>query len=60
MKSPLKSFVKKQNSNCDFCNNFHDYEWTYKLFKNIFNDFLNEGKGKVNMVQHNYSKKRYL
>ena len=23
---------------------------TYKLFKNIFNDFLNEGKGEINML----------
>ena len=41
-------------SNCDFCNNWRDYEWTYictyKLFKNIFNDFLTEVKGEINMA----------
>ena len=38
-------------SNCEFCNYFYDYEWTiYKSFKNMFHDFLTEGKREINMV----------
>ena len=29
---------------------------TYKLFKNIFNDYQIEGKGEINKTQHLYSK----
>ena len=28
---------------------------TYELFKNIFNDFLTESKGGINMLKHSYS-----
>ena len=35
---------KVKFSNCDFCNNFRDYKWTY-IFKNVFNDFLTDGRG---------------
>ena len=50
----LKVICEKSNFQTDFCTIFmtmNGHTCTYKLFKDIFNDFLIEGKGEIDMVR---------
>ena len=53
-------YEKVKISNCDFCNNFHDYNETCKLFQNILNDVQTKGIWEIIAVLHNYKKKCIL